>query len=146
MHRSVWGRIGLSTSVDLINSITLAKCRKGVRLVNCARGGIINEDDLLDALKSGHCAGAALDVFEQVRCTGGSRGRVVSVTTRGSTSFKSISINTFFSVRRLLKCRHHSRYDAQPCVTGMSGIVWIPRITHIVTMFWLCGNDDLVFR
>lgn len=48
---------------DLINATTLAKCKKGVRIINVARGGIINEDDLLAALQSGHVAGAGLDVF-----------------------------------------------------------------------------------
>ena len=52
---------------DLINSETLSKCKRGVRIVNCARGGIIDEQALLEAVESGHCAGAALDVFEQVR-------------------------------------------------------------------------------
>lgn len=36
-----------------------------MRIVNVARGGIINETDLLNALKSGQCGGAAIDVFEQ---------------------------------------------------------------------------------
>lgn len=49
---------------NLINSETIAKCKKGVKIVNCARGGIINENDLLAALKSGHVSGAALDVLE----------------------------------------------------------------------------------
>lgn len=40
-------------------------CKKGVKIVNVARGGIINESDLLQALKTGECGGAALDVFEQ---------------------------------------------------------------------------------
>jgi D-3-phosphoglycerate dehydrogenase len=40
-------------------------CKKGVRIVNVARGGIINEADLLQALKDGRCGGAALDVFEK---------------------------------------------------------------------------------
>ncbi|CAI9729402.1 D-3-phosphoglycerate dehydrogenase [Octopus vulgaris] len=48
----------------LINSQTLSSCPKGVKVVNCARGGIINEKDLLSALESGQCGGAALDVFE----------------------------------------------------------------------------------
>jgi D-3-phosphoglycerate dehydrogenase len=48
----------------MINAAVMAKMKKGVRLVNCARGGIINETDLAKAIKSGHVAGAALDVFE----------------------------------------------------------------------------------
>jgi D-3-phosphoglycerate dehydrogenase len=48
----------------MINAAAIAKMKKGVRLLNCARGGIINEDDLLVGLQSGHIAGAALDVFE----------------------------------------------------------------------------------
>jgi D-3-phosphoglycerate dehydrogenase / 2-oxoglutarate reductase len=51
-------------TVNLINKETLALCKPGVRLVNCARGGIINELDLVAALESGHVAGAALDVFD----------------------------------------------------------------------------------
>jgi D-3-phosphoglycerate dehydrogenase len=49
---------------NLINKETIARMKDGVRLVNCARGGIINENDLHDALKSGKVAGAAFDVFE----------------------------------------------------------------------------------
>ena len=55
---------------DLIGTDVLAKCKKGVRIVNCARGGIVDEDALLEALKSGQCAGAGLDVFEKVRTCG----------------------------------------------------------------------------
>ncbi|HXN05920.1 MAG TPA: phosphoglycerate dehydrogenase [Nitrospiria bacterium] len=50
---------------NLINKDTIAIMKKGVRIINCARGGIINETDLYDALKSGQVAGAALDVFEK---------------------------------------------------------------------------------
>lgn len=50
---------------DLISKKTLNKCKKGVKVVNVARGGIINESDLLDALKSGQCGGAALDVYSE---------------------------------------------------------------------------------
>jgi D-3-phosphoglycerate dehydrogenase len=49
----------------MINKDTIAKMKKGVRLINCARGGIINEKDLYDAIKNGKVAGAALDVYEQ---------------------------------------------------------------------------------
>ena len=48
----------------IINKFTIAKMKKGVRLINCARGGLIVEADLKAALDSGHVAGAALDVFE----------------------------------------------------------------------------------
>ncbi|MCX6952511.1 MAG: phosphoglycerate dehydrogenase [Verrucomicrobia bacterium] len=48
---------------NMIDAAAIAKCKKGVRLFNCARGGIINEADLIAALKSGHVAAAGLDVF-----------------------------------------------------------------------------------
>ena len=48
----------------IIDAAALAKCKKGVRIINCARGGLVDEDALYDALKSGQVAGAALDVFE----------------------------------------------------------------------------------
>jgi D-3-phosphoglycerate dehydrogenase / 2-oxoglutarate reductase len=50
---------------NLIDSEALQRCRKGVWIVNCARGGIVDEAALLDALESGHVGGAALDVFSQ---------------------------------------------------------------------------------
>ncbi len=51
-------------TAHLLDAANLAKCKKGVRIVNCARGGIIEEKALLQAVKSGHVAGASLDVFE----------------------------------------------------------------------------------
>ena len=50
---------------NLINETTLKKMKKGVHIVNCARGGIIDEEALLDALNDGHVAGAAIDVWEK---------------------------------------------------------------------------------
>ncbi len=47
----------------IISKEALAKTKPGVRLVNCARGGLIDEEALAEALKSGHVAGAAIDVF-----------------------------------------------------------------------------------
>lgn len=49
----------------MINAAAFGKMKKGVFIINCARGGIVNENDLLDALNSGQVAGAALDVFEE---------------------------------------------------------------------------------
>jgi len=48
---------------NMINDDVFAKCKKGVRIINCARGGIVDEDALLRALESGQCGGAGLDVF-----------------------------------------------------------------------------------
>src|SRR5207245_3154829 len=50
---------------NIINAATIATMKDGVRIINCARGGIINEKDLYEALKSGKVAGAAFDVFEE---------------------------------------------------------------------------------
>lgn len=49
----------------LLNRETLAKCKRGVRIVNCARGEVIEEGALVEGLTSGQVAGAALDVFEE---------------------------------------------------------------------------------
>ena len=49
---------------NMINAESLAKMKDGVRIINCARGGLIVEQDLKDALDSGKVAGAALDVFQ----------------------------------------------------------------------------------
>ena len=49
----------------ILSAKTFPLCKKGVILINCARGGIINEADLVDALNSGQVGGAGLDVFEE---------------------------------------------------------------------------------
>lgn len=49
----------------LLDATRLAKTRHGVRIINCARGGLVDEIALADALRSGHVAAAALDVFEK---------------------------------------------------------------------------------
>lgn len=50
-------------TIGMLDAKRLAAARPGLRIVNVARGGIIVEDDLADAVRSGHVAGAALDVF-----------------------------------------------------------------------------------
>jgi D-3-phosphoglycerate dehydrogenase len=50
---------------QILSRAALAKTKPGVRIVNCARGGLIDEAALKDALDSGHVAGAALDVFQE---------------------------------------------------------------------------------
>jgi D-3-phosphoglycerate dehydrogenase / 2-oxoglutarate reductase len=52
-------------SANMIAVEQFAKMKTGVRIINCARGGIVNEDALYEALTSGKVAGAALDVFAE---------------------------------------------------------------------------------
>jgi D-3-phosphoglycerate dehydrogenase len=54
-----------SETNKIIGADAIARCRKGVRIVNCARGGLVDEAALLAALQSGQVAGAALDVYEK---------------------------------------------------------------------------------
>ena len=49
---------------NIMSAANMAKCKKGVRIINCARGGLVDEVALKAALDSGHVGGAALDVFE----------------------------------------------------------------------------------
>ncbi|KJH51221.1 4-phosphoerythronate dehydrogenase [Dictyocaulus viviparus] len=56
----------IPTTKNLINAESLKKCKKGVKIINVARGGIVNEKDLVAALNSGQVSGAAIDVFSEV--------------------------------------------------------------------------------
>ena len=49
---------------NILNAEAIAKLKPGVRVINCARGGLVDEAALAEALRSGHVAGAAFDVFE----------------------------------------------------------------------------------
>lgn len=51
------------TTRNILSKENLAKTKKGVRIINCARGGLVDEEALAELLKSGHVAGAAFDVF-----------------------------------------------------------------------------------
>ena len=55
----------MKDTYHLIGKDEFEKMKEGVRIINCARGGIIDENALVEAIKSGKVAGAALDVFEQ---------------------------------------------------------------------------------
>ncbi len=54
-----------STTMHLLGAEELAKMKQGVRIINCARGGLVDEQALYEAITAGKVAGAALDVFEK---------------------------------------------------------------------------------
>lgn len=54
-----------ASTKNLFNAELIAKMKPGARLVNCARGGLVDEAALADAIKSGHLGGAALDVYAE---------------------------------------------------------------------------------
>jgi len=54
---------------NILSREALARTKKGVRIINCARGGLVDEQALADAIKSGHVAGAAFDVFSEEPAT-----------------------------------------------------------------------------
>ena len=56
-------------TANILSKEALAKTKKGVRIINCARGGLVDEEALAEALKSGHVAGAAFDVFKEEPAT-----------------------------------------------------------------------------
>ena len=70
---ALWGRADIISlhiphtdqTHHIVNRETLAQMKQGSYLVNCARGGVVDEVALAEALETGHLAGAAMDVFEQ---------------------------------------------------------------------------------
>ncbi len=58
-----------SETANILSAENLAKTKKGVRIINCARGGLVDEAALAELLKSGHVAGAAFDVFAEEPAT-----------------------------------------------------------------------------
>ena len=56
-------------TANILSREALEKTKKGVRIINCARGGLVDEEALAELLKSGHIAGAAFDVFKEEPAT-----------------------------------------------------------------------------
>jgi D-3-phosphoglycerate dehydrogenase len=56
-------------TIGLISAELLAKAKPGIRVINVARGGIVDEVALADAIRSGHVGGAGFDVFSEEPCT-----------------------------------------------------------------------------
>ncbi len=65
-------------TLNLINAESISKMKDGVRIINCARGGLVNESDLIDAVKSGKVAAAGLDVYDEEPLSKESKLRDVS--------------------------------------------------------------------
>ena len=80
----------------ILSREALAKTRRGVRIVNCARGGLIDEAALKDALEDGHVAGAALDVFAEEPATDnplfGTRGLICTPHLGASTTEAQVNV------------------------------------------------------
>lgn len=89
---------------NIIDAEAIGKMKPGVRLINVARGGIINEKDLYDALQTGKVAGAAIDVWEKEPCTDSPLQQLpnVVVTPHLGASTKEAQINVAVDVAREL--------------------------------------------
>ena len=52
-----------NSTKEIINAKSITKMKRGVKIINCARGGLVNETDLVNAINKGQVSGAAFDVF-----------------------------------------------------------------------------------
>ena len=81
---------------NILSAENLAKTRKGVRIINCARGGLVDEAALKEGLESGHIAGAALDVFVEEPASAsplfGTRGFVATPHLGASTTEAQVNV------------------------------------------------------
>ncbi|MEM0951769.1 MAG: phosphoglycerate dehydrogenase [Cyanobacteria bacterium P01_H01_bin.74] len=97
-------------TLNLFNKETLARCKPGLRIVNCARGGIVNESDLAQAIQSGGIAGAAIDVFDEEPVSKdnpllnlGEHAEKVVLTPHLGASTEEAQINVAFDVAEQIK-------------------------------------------
>ena len=111
----LWGQCDFITvhvpktkeTLHMINKDTIAKMKKGVRLINCARGGIIDENDLKEAIDSGYVAGAAIDVYENepdmTKCPLTECGSNVVLTPHLGASTKEAQLNVAIDVAEQIR-------------------------------------------
>lgn len=96
-----------SETTHLINAQALAKMKPMARIINCARGGIIDEEALYEALKAGKIAGAALDVFESEPLGGDSQlrslGKEIILTPHLGASTAEAQINVAIDVAEQIR-------------------------------------------
>ena len=89
---------------NILSADAIAKTKKGVRIINCARGGLIDEYALKAAMDNGHVAGAALDVFRS------SRQRKISCSAATGWWRRHIWALPPAKRRRMWPCRWQSRF------------------------------------
>jgi D-3-phosphoglycerate dehydrogenase len=90
----------------IITKETISKMKKGVYLINTARGGLVNDDAVLEALNSSHIAGYATDVFEKeppVLCDLHKHENVILTPHIGGYTFESVEHATHAAVENLIK-------------------------------------------
>jgi D-3-phosphoglycerate dehydrogenase len=139
-------------TVNLINKDTIAKMKPDVRIINCARGGVINEQDLADAIKEGKIAGAALDVFDQEPINADnpliSLGNNVILTPHLGASTEEAQINVAIDVAEQIKevlCGGFARSAVNlPSFRGISLADFLPTLELSdklgIFMGQFCGN------
>jgi D-3-phosphoglycerate dehydrogenase len=93
------------SNVHMVNEGTLTACKPGIRIVNVGRGGLIDEEALISALKDGRIAGCALDVFETEPLPGSSPLRefpnMVFGTHNSSNTVEAVDRTSFTAIEKL---------------------------------------------
>ena len=109
---------------NIINADAIAKMKDGVRIINCARGGLVDEAALYEALKSGKVAGAAFDVFVEEPAAEQSAVRAAPTSSARRTSAPRRPKR-----RRTWRCRWPSRFRPISCTGEITNALNFPSIT-----------------
>jgi D-3-phosphoglycerate dehydrogenase len=121
------------TTRHMVSAPQFARMKKGVRIINCARGGIIDEAALLEALKSGKVAGAALDVFEKEPPVGNQLLELpnVIVTPHLGASTAEAQVNVAITIAEQVL----NAFKGQPVTTALNIPIMKPEVMEKVRPF-----------